>query len=206
MFRIAIIAVFLLISVSTVASGGLKSLVKQVDTATTSATFQRLAKESEQIIALQSNNWLAYYWCSFNYTAAAYLAPKNSKDALLDKAQTMLDKSTTLKKNEVELLLLQSWIYSTRIAVAPGSRIKEFGSKANTAREKAHALDPNSPRYYFLKASFFYFTPPAIGGGKTKAKPLFEESIAKFKSYRPKGELYPKWGGRQAKELLESCN
>ncbi|MBL4652996.1 MAG: hypothetical protein JKY53_09080 [Flavobacteriales bacterium] len=206
MFRNAIIAVLFLINVSAVASGGLKSLVSQVDTATTSITFQRLAEESEKIIVLQANNWLAYYWCSFNYTAAAYLSPKNNKDALLDKAQLMLDKSSELKKNEVELLLLQSWIYSTRIAVAPGNRIKEFGNKANIAREKAHVLDPNNPRYYFLKGSFFYFAPPAAGGGKTKAKPLFEESIAKFKSYRPKGDLYPKWGGKQAKELLESCN
>ena len=118
----------------------------------------------------------------------------------------MLDKSRELKKNEAEILLLQSWIYSTRVTVAPGSRIKEFGPKANTAREMAYAIDPQNPRYYFLKGSFLYFAPPALGGGKTKAKPLFEESIVKYKSYRSKGDLYPKWGNRQAKELLESCN
>jgi hypothetical protein len=206
MFRNVLITVLVLVSFSVLGSGRLKNLIAELDTATTIGTFERLAKESEHIVAVDVNNWLAFYWCSFNYTAAAYLAPRGNRDALLDKAQMMLDKSGALKKNEAEILLLQSWIYSTRITVAPGSRIKEYGEKANLAREEAHVLDPHNPRYYFLKGSFLYFAPPALGGGKTKAKPLFEESIAKHKSYLSRGELYPKWGDRQAKLLLASCN
>jgi hypothetical protein len=206
MYKHVIIVVLICLTCSVKAGTSLKNLISQSDTATTSFTFERLAKETEQIVSLQANNWLVYYWCSFNYAAAAYIAPIANRDGLLDKAQSMLDKLAILKKDEAEVLLLQSWVYSIRITVAPGSRIKEFGTKSNIAREKAYVLDPQNPRYYFLKASSLYFSPPFMGGGKSKAKPLFEEAITKFKSYSSKGDLYPKWGNRQAKELLETCN
>jgi hypothetical protein len=206
MYKYLLIVVLIYLTCSVKAGTSLINLISQTDTATTSFTFERLAKETEQIVSLQANNWLAYYWCSFNYAAAAYVAPRGNRDGFLDKAQSMLDKLDRLKKDEAEVLLLQSWIYSIRITVAPGSRIKEFGTKSNIAREKAYVIDPQNPRYYFLKASSLYFSPPFMGGGKSKAKPLFEEAITKFKLYRYKGDLYPKWGNKQAIELLETCD
>ncbi len=205
MYKYVLLVGLIYFTCSVKAGTSLKNLISQSDTATTSFTFERLAKETEQIASLQANNWLAHYWCSFNYAAAAYVAPRVNRDGFLDKAQSMLDKLSRLKKEEAEVLLLQSWIYSIRITVAPGSRIKEFGTMSNIAREKAYVLDPQNPRYYFLKASSLYFSPPFMGGGKSKAKPLFEEAIIKFKLYHSKGDLYPKWGKAQAKELLDTC-
>jgi hypothetical protein len=47
-------------------------------------------------------------------------------------------------------------------------------------------------------------TPAQFGGGKDKAKPLFEKSIALFKSAEPK-PLYPAWGRLQAEQQLAQC-
>ena len=135
-----IIIAFSFSSIIATANGGLKHIIQQADTATSYATYERLAKESEKIASNESSNWLALYWCSFNYAAAAYVAPRDTKDLLLDKAQKMLDRASTIKKNEAEILLLQSWIYTTRVTVAPGSRVKEYGPKATEVREKAYSL------------------------------------------------------------------
>jgi hypothetical protein len=187
------------------AQGGLQKAVNQLDTATTSMSFQRLADNSVAIIKQQPSSWLAYYWCSYGYASAAYLAPRSKKDALLDKAQEIIDQTKSLKVNRVELLLLQSWIYSIRITVVPASRLKEFGGLADQNREEAFTIDPNNPRYYFLKASSLYYTPPAMGGGKSKAQPLLEEAIEKYESYPVKEKLYPSWGRLEAEELLKKC-
>jgi hypothetical protein len=206
MYKYLLLAGLFCISYSIKADISLKSLISQLDTATSSDTFERLAKESEQIVSLQENDWLAYYWSSFCYAAAANLAPRGSRDPFLDNAQSKLDKSASIKNDEAEILLLQSWIYSLRITVAPGSRMKEFGTKSKITRESAYAIDPQNPRYYFLKATSLYFSPPFIGGGKSKAKPFFEESIRKFDLYKSKGDLYPKWGIKQANALLGTCD
>jgi len=47
-------------------------------------------------------------------------------------------------------------------------------------------------------------TPEQFGGGKAKAKPIFEKAIALFKAESPK-PLYPHWGQKQAEEKLAEC-
>ena len=47
--------------------------------------------------------------------------------------------------------------------------------------------------------------PVQFGGGKDKAKPLFEKAVALFKAAQPK-PLYPNWGKEQAEAQLALCN
>ncbi len=47
-------------------------------------------------------------------------------------------------------------------------------------------------------------TPVQFGGGKDKAKPLFEKSVALYKSAQPK-PLYPTWGKKEAENMLAQC-
>jgi hypothetical protein len=48
-------------------------------------------------------------------------------------------------------------------------------------------------------------TPPQFGGGKDKAKPLFEKSVALYKAAKP-ATLAPTWGQKQAEDMLAQCN
>jgi hypothetical protein len=65
-------------------------------------------------------------------------------------------------------------------------------------------LDPNNPRLYYLQGMTLFNTPEQFGGGKDKAKPVFEKSVALFKTAQSK-ELYPDWGKDQAEQMLARC-
>jgi hypothetical protein len=47
-------------------------------------------------------------------------------------------------------------------------------------------------------------TPVQFGGGKDKAKPLFEKAIELFKIEKP-GQFYPHWGQKDAETQLALC-
>jgi tetratricopeptide (TPR) repeat protein len=195
--------IFIFTSISVSANRGLQNIVKQIDTAQSVHTFQKAA---EELNLLNQQDWLTYYWSSYCYAMMAYKSPKSQKDALLDQAETLLEKSMSLKKDEAELLLLKGWILSTRMVVAPLSRAEKLMPEAEKLLEKANLLDPDNPRYYFLKACIYYYSPPAMGGGKDKAQPLFAQALDKYKTHQPKGENYPVWGENHAALLLSKIN
>jgi hypothetical protein len=87
--------------------------------------------------------------------------------------------------------------------VDPPSRWQQYGAAVNENREKAKQLDPNNPRVYFLEAQNLFGTPKEFGGGKDKAKPLFEKSLELFKTYKPSNSLYPNWGQKSSEQMLE---
>jgi hypothetical protein len=49
-------------------------------------------------------------------------------------------------------------------------------------------------------------TPAEYGGGKDKAKPVFQKSVDLFKSFKPKSDLHPKWGQKIAEDMLAKCS
>ena len=65
-------------------------------------------------------------------------------------------------------------------------------------------LNPDNPRIYYLQGQSLFNTPPAFGGGKDKAKPLFEKAIALFKTDKPK-PLWPNWGLDATEDQLAKC-
>ncbi len=65
-------------------------------------------------------------------------------------------------------------------------------------------MNPDNPRIYYLQGESIFNTPPAFGGGKEKAKPLFEKALVLFKTDKPK-PLYPNWGMQRTEEQLAKC-
>jgi hypothetical protein len=69
----------------------------------------------------------------------------------------------------------------------------------------AKQLEPNNPRVYFLEGQSLFGTPTQFGGGKDKAKPMFQKSVELFSSYKPASSLHPKWGLKNATDMLAKC-
>ena len=92
-----------------------------------------------------------------------------------------------------------------QMLVEPQTRWATNGKDAGEALQKGMQLDPNNPRLYYLQGMSLFNTPAAYGGGKDKAKPIFEKSLALFKEGQPK-PLYPNWGEKQAEDMLAQCN
>ena len=79
-----------------------------------------------------------------------------------------------------------------------------YGMQAGKDLEIATQLNPDNPRIYFLKGESLMNTPVAFGGGKDKAKPMFEKAIALYKVDKPK-PLWPNWGRERTEEELAKC-
>ena len=76
--------------------------------------------------------------------------------------------------------------------------------EASAALKKGMEADPNNPRLYYLQGMSLFNTPTEYGGGKDKARPVFEKALALYKAAQPK-PLYPKWGRQQSEGMLAQC-
>jgi hypothetical protein len=82
----------------------------------------------------------------------------------------------------------------------------QYSPIAGEALGKAKAIEPTNPRVYYLEGQSLFGTPTQFGGGKDKAKPLFEKSLALFATYKPASALHPTWGKKQTEQMLAKCN
>ena len=91
-----------------------------------------------------------------------------------------------------------------QMMVDPQNRWMTYGQAAGEALQKAIKLDPNNPRLYYLQGMSLFGTPEQFGGGKDKAKPVFEKAVQLYKEQKPK-PLYPDWGQKQAEDMIAQC-
>jgi hypothetical protein len=124
-------------------------------------------------------------------------------DANSQKINAYLAKAEAIEKN-AETYAVENMSATQQMLVEPQTRWATSGKDASEALQKGLAQDPNNPRLYYLQGMSAFNTPPQFGGGKDKAKPLFEKSVALFKAAQPK-PLYPTWGEKQAEDMLAKC-
>ena len=91
-----------------------------------------------------------------------------------------------------------------QMVVDPQTRWQTYGAEAGAALQKGMELNPDNPRLYYLQGMSLFNRPAQFGGGKDKAKPVFEKAVALFKAEQPK-PLYPHWGQKQAEDMLAQC-
>ena len=103
-----------------------------------------------------------------------------------------------IEKN-AQLFAVENMVATQQMMVDPQTRWQTNGAEASTALQNGLKLDPNNPRLYYLQGESLFGTPVQFGGGKDKAKPVFEKAIALFKAAQPK-PLYPNWGQKQAED------
>jgi len=174
-----------------------------LDSAKSIDELQSLAGTFERIGDAEKTKWLPYYYAALAQTWIGWNPATKDKDANSQKINAYLAKAEALEKN-AELYAVENMSATQQMLVDPQSRFMTYGKTAADALQKGMQTDPNNPRLYYLQAMSVFGTPPQFGGGKDKAKPLFEKSIALFKSAQPK-PLYPTWGQKQAEDMLAQC-
>lgn len=163
-------------------------------------TFDRIAQS-------EANKWLPYYYASYANLSVLFFSQNLSidkKTSILDKAQSELDKALKLNDKESELYVLQAFIYQMRITDA--SQGYKYSTLSNESLAKAKTLNPENPRYYYLKGTNLFYTPAEFGGGKEAAKPLFEKAAELFSQDSHENTLMPSWGSQHNSSMLQQCN
>ncbi len=175
-----------------------------LDSATTSEQFNAVSMAFERIGDAEKNQWLPYYYAAFAQTRIGFGDPKSDRDAVGQKINDLASKGEAIEKN-AELCSIHNMAATIQMLVNPMERWKTYGAQAASALEEGHKLDPNNPRLYFLEAATLFGKPEFIGGGKDKARPVFEKALQLFNAEKITG-LNPDWGKKETEEYLKKCN
>lgn len=161
----------------------------------------------ERIASAEKDNWLPNYYVAFVNTTESFKTKDKEKiNALLTKAQSVLDIETVKYPKNVELMVAQAMIHTAWIVYDPMTNGMRLSSTIMGIYTKAQFLAPENPRVVFGKAEF------EIGGAKyfgTDTKPLckeIEKSIKLFANFKPETPFSPTWGLKRAEEALKQCN
>ncbi len=183
----------------------MKANHQKIDEAKTLADYTVLAVRFERIANAEKTKWQPGYYavlCYLNAVALLQLSD-DEKRALPDKAQPIMDNLKKNFKNESEVFALQGFLYEMRI-MGMASAMK-YSPLATEVLEEAEKLNPENPRVYYLQGMNVFHTPKAFGGGKEKAKPLFEKAKVLFAAQKPASSLDPIWGDPQNNRMLDEC-
>jgi hypothetical protein len=173
------------------------------DSAKYSNDYLVLSDSFQRIAEAQQTQWLPYYYAGLALCTLGWMDMNLDKDANADKINALCDKAESLEKS-AEICALRNMAATQQMMVDPQSRWMSYGQQASAALELGMKLDPNNPRLYYLQGMSIFGTPEQFGGGKTKAKPIFEKAVALFNSFQAK-PLYPNWGQKEASAKLAEC-
>jgi len=181
----------------------MKKNLAQMDAAKTTQDFQTVANAFDRIGDAEKTQWLPYYYAGLALSRAGWMDNKLDKDDNALKIKALCDKAEAIEKN-AEIYTLRNMAATQQMMVDPQTRWQTYGEEARKAREKGQQLDPDNPRLYYLQGMSVFNTPETFGGGKQKAKPIFEKAVELYKKEQPK-PLYPHWGQDQAEQMLAQC-
>src|SRR5450755_1413348 len=173
------------------------------DSAKTTADFQVLANTFERIGAAEKPQWLPYYYAGLALSTPGWNDPKLDKDANSTRINTLCDKAALLDNNS-EIYVLRYMSATQQMMVDPQTRWQTYGMQAGKDLDEGMKMNPDNPRLYYMRGESIFNTPEAFGGGKAKAKPLFEKALALFKVDKPK-PIWPNWGRERTEEELAKC-
>jgi hypothetical protein len=180
------------------------SAIEMLDQASDPSHFIESANRFERIATAEKSLWMPYYYASYSLVVMSFdEADGGKRDQLLDRAQQLLDRALELEPRESELLVLQAFLYPSRIMVDPIGRGMTYMEKMFASLETARKLNPENPRIYFLEGVNKLNLPPSMGGGVQVAQPILEEALLKFEIFRNDDPLWPHWGEEAVRAELQ---
>jgi hypothetical protein len=180
--------------------------IAQWDSAKTAEDMLSISATFERIADAEKTQWLPYYYASLSQVIYAFM--KNdmaSNDAFAGKAETLLTKADGMQPNNSEVSCVKSMIATLRMLVNPQQRWQQYGAVIQQELDNAKKQDPANPRPYYLQGQNLRNTPEQFGGGCNSAKPLLEEAIKKYETFKPASDIAPSWGKSQTEKVLTTC-
>jgi hypothetical protein len=174
-----------------------------LDSAQTTPDFENVSNAFIRVGDAEKTQWLPYYYAALAETRIGWSDKNADKDQLAEKIKALVAKAEAIEKN-AELCTITNMAATQQMLVDPQTRWQTYGKEAGTALQTGMQLDPSNPRLYYLQGMSIFGTPEQFGGGKAKAKPVFQKSVDLYKTFRTK-PLYPNWGQKEAEDMLAKC-
>lgn len=176
-----------------------------IDTTRGITQLQNLANSFKKIAESEKSEWLPPYYAAYCYAAMAQGAKGNTIDTYCDEAEIFINKAEQLNADSSEIYVIKAQIAAARINVNIAKRGAKFGQQSAALLSKAKKLNPANPRPWLIQGQSKFYTPPAFGGGKQKAKPAFEKALELYKTFKPASTIHPNWGKKPATYFLKKC-
>ena len=187
-------------------TGAMSSKIEELGANKTADDFLASSQAFERIADAEKNQWLPYYYAAYAQGIYALIKNEASKnDQFADKIDTLIAKAEALEPNNSEISVLKSISATVRMIVNPMERYQMYGPAIEKALNDAKTQDPNNPRPYFIQGQNLRYTPEQFGGGCATAKPIMEEALKKYGSFKPASALHPNWGQKQLEEMIAGC-
>ncbi len=185
------------------AEAALLSALDQLHTAASTEAARTAVNQLERIAMAEPGVWQAHYHHAYGMVMLSFReSDTRIIDQLLDKAEASLKQAFKAEGDSSELLTMQAFIFQARLNADP-SQAMEYSMQANKLLSQALEKNADNPRALFLMGQNLFYTPEAFGGGKERALPLFEQSMAAFESHEPQSAIDPFWGQQAAQSMLE---
>ncbi|HVG15153.1 MAG TPA: hypothetical protein VM935_09335 [Chitinophagaceae bacterium] len=185
----------------------MKANLAKLDTAKSAADLEAMAAAFTRIGDAEKTQWLPYYWAGLALSNVGWMDAKADKDVLGGRILALCDKADAIatdNADKAEILVLRNMAATQQMLVDPQARYMTYGQQAATHLQKGMSLNANNPRLYYLQGMSLFNTPEQFGGGKAKAKPVFEKAVSLYKSEQAK-PLHPYWGDKMAADMLAQC-
>lgn len=174
-----------------------------LDSAKTAEDLVTVSSSFERIGDAEKTQWLPYYYAGLALTRVGWMDQKIDKDKNAEQIKALCNKAEAIEKN-AEIYSIRNMAATQQMLVNLQERWQTYGTEASGALQQGMQSDPNNPRLYYLQGMSLFNTPEQFGGGKAKAKPVFEKAVELFKTEQVK-PLYPHWGQSLAEDMLMQC-
>jgi hypothetical protein len=180
--------------------------IRLIRQAKTAEDYNSAAAYFENLTVQKPDQWLGFYYTALCYIHASYkVGSDKEKDELMNKAQPCIDNGFRLRPEEPELIVLQAFLYQSRIQINPEMRGMSYSIKADACLKRAAAEEDGNPRAWSLMGYNIYHTPAIFGGGAEKALPLFLKAKDKYQTFRPLLPFMPVWGEPENQQMIAEC-
>jgi hypothetical protein len=181
--------------------------LQKFETAKTINDYEALAAAFIRIGDAEKTQWLPYYWAALALSTGTWADEKVDKETMATRIIALAEKADALTNgntDKAEILVLRNMAATQQMMVDPQTRYMSYGQQAAGYLQKGISLNANNPRLYYMQGMSVFNTPEQFGGGKVKAKPIFEKAVALYKAEQKK-PLYPHWGDKEAENMLAQC-
>jgi hypothetical protein len=182
----------------------MKETLMMLDSAKSNQDMQQVIAQFERIGDAEKTQWLPYYYAALTQVNMGWRTKAEDLDKNAEKANALVRKAEGIEKNS-ELYVVEYMIALQQMTADPRARYMTAKPVMDEAMANAKKADPNNPRIYYMEGNNVMNTPAAFGGGKEKAKPLFQKSVDLYKNFKPASPFHPTWGQKQAEDLLAKC-
>ena len=184
-------------------TGAMQKNLAALDSAKTTSDFNAVSAAFQRVGEAEKTQWLPYYWAALAKVRIGWVDNTVDKDKLAEETKALITKGEAINQNS-EFQALRDMAAVQQMMVDPQNRWQTYGTEAATALQKGMQMDPKNPRLYYLQGMSVFNTPEQFGGGKAKAKPVFQQAADLFKTEEKK-PLTPTWGAQQNDQMLAQC-